>query len=103
MTSPQKIGEVSSSGGSINPKNIDSTPLKWRSLSEIYEKSKQCIIEPENYSDAIGDKSWRKSRCNEMSMINKNNTWELVDRLYDKPVIGVKWVYKTKLNLYGIV
>ena len=36
-------------------------------------------------------------------MINKNNTWELVDRLYDKLVIGVKWVYKTKLNLDGTV
>ena len=34
--SQHKIGEASSSCGSMNPENIDSTPLKWRSLSEIY-------------------------------------------------------------------
>ncbi|CAL8132939.1 unnamed protein product [Prunus armeniaca] len=36
-------------------------------------------------------------------MIEKNNTWELVDRPFDKLVIGVKWVYKVKLNLDGTV
>ncbi|KAI5317552.1 hypothetical protein L3X38_037259 [Prunus dulcis] len=36
-------------------------------------------------------------------MIEKNNTWELVERPADKPVIGVKWVFKTMLNLDGIV
>ncbi|BBG96485.1 hypothetical protein Prudu_005301 [Prunus dulcis] len=39
----------------------------------------------------------------EITMIEKNNTWELVDRPFDKPIIGVKWVYKTKLNLDGSV
>ncbi|BBG98940.1 multidrug resistance-associated protein 9 [Prunus dulcis] len=36
-------------------------------------------------------------------MIEKNNTWKLVDRPFGKPIIGVKWVYKTKLNLDGSV
>ncbi|CAL2225181.1 unnamed protein product [Prunus armeniaca] len=40
---------------------------------------------------------------NEIEMIKKNKTWELVDRPTDKPVIGVKWIYKTKLNLDGTV
>ncbi|KAI5323618.1 hypothetical protein L3X38_032690 [Prunus dulcis] len=35
----------------------------------------------------------------ELEMIEKNNTWQLVERPFNKPVIGVKWVYKTKLNL----
>ncbi|RDY09032.1 Copia protein, partial [Mucuna pruriens] len=34
----------------------------------------------------------------EMSMIQKNKTWELVDKPEDRKVIGVKWVFKTKLN-----
>ncbi|KAI5333495.1 hypothetical protein L3X38_023626 [Prunus dulcis] len=36
-------------------------------------------------------------------MLEKNKTWELVDRPTDKPVICVKWIYKTKLNLDGTV
>ncbi|KAI5317698.1 hypothetical protein L3X38_037405 [Prunus dulcis] len=39
----------------------------------------------------------------ELEMIEKNNTWKLVERPADKPVIGVKWVFKTKLNLDGTV
>lgn len=39
----------------------------------------------------------------ELLMIEKNATWKLVDRLTDKPIIGVKWVFKTKLNLDGSV
>jgi hypothetical protein len=39
----------------------------------------------------------------ELEMIEKNNTWELVERPIDKPVIGVKWVYKTKLYLDGTI
>ena len=36
-------------------------------------------------------------------MIEKNNTWELVDRPIEKTVIGVKWVYRVKLNPNGSV
>jgi len=31
-------------------------------------------------------------------MIEKNCTWELVDRPSDKNIIGVKWIFRTKLN-----
>ena len=36
-------------------------------------------------------------------MIEKNNTWELVDIPPDKKVIGVKWVFRTKLNTNGSI
>jgi hypothetical protein len=39
----------------------------------------------------------------EIKMIMKNETWELVDRPQDKDTIGVKWVYKTKLNADGSI
>ncbi|VVA41703.1 PREDICTED: Retrovirus-related Pol poly from, partial [Prunus dulcis] len=45
----------------------------------------------------------KKAMEDEITMIEKNNTWELVDRPFDKPIIGVKWIYKTKLNLDGSV
>ncbi|CAL9006850.1 unnamed protein product [Prunus brigantina] len=82
---------------------FDHTPKKWRSVSEIMAKCNVCIVEPENYEDAAQDESWRKAMEAELEMIEKNDTWKLVERPFAKPVIGVKWVYKTKLNLYGTV
>jgi len=31
-------------------------------------------------------------------MIQKNKTWDLVDRPEGRKVIGVKWIFKTKFN-----
>ncbi|XP_020421259.1 uncharacterized protein LOC109949598 [Prunus persica] len=62
-----------------------------------------CIMEPENFEEADLDESWRRAMEAELEMIEKNNTWQLVERPFNKPVIGVKWVYKTKLNLDGTV
>ncbi|WJZ84149.1 hypothetical protein VitviT2T_003769 [Vitis vinifera] len=39
----------------------------------------------------------------ELLMIEKNKTWELVDRPQERKVIGVKWVFRTKLNVDGSV
>jgi hypothetical protein len=34
----------------------------------------------------------------EIDSIEKNKTWDLIDMAKHKTSIGVKWVYKTKLN-----
>jgi hypothetical protein len=39
----------------------------------------------------------------EIEVIEKNRTWKLVDRLQDKEIIGVKWIYKVKYNVDGLV
>lgn len=39
----------------------------------------------------------------EIDVIEKNNTWHLVDLLASKESIGVKWVYKTNFNEKGNV
>ena len=36
-------------------------------------------------------------------MIEKNDTWVLVNIFQHKNLIGVKWVYRTKLNADGSV
>ena len=36
-------------------------------------------------------------------MINKNETWALVDKPQDRKVIGVQWFFRTKLNVDGSV
>ncbi|CAL9025450.1 unnamed protein product [Prunus brigantina] len=82
---------------------IDHTPKKWRSVNEIMAQCNMCIVEPENFEEADLDESWRNAMKAELDMIEKNNTWQLVDRPFGKPIIGVKWVYMTKLNLDGFV
>ncbi|KAM0961159.1 hypothetical protein ACFX13_020902 [Malus domestica] len=99
------------SGESVNNSNLsekdtqafDHTPLKWRKLDDVLAQCNLCIMDPEKYEDAKQDVSWLKAMEDEMFMIEKNGTWMLVDRPTEKPVIGVKWVYKTKLNLDGSV
>jgi hypothetical protein len=61
------------------------------------------ILEPENYDVASKQEVWVKAMQDEIKMIEKNNTWELVDCPHGKDIIGVKWVYKTKLNLDGSI
>ena len=39
----------------------------------------------------------------ELAMINKNQTWELVERPEHRKVIGIKWVFRTKLNADGSI
>ncbi|CAL9023657.1 unnamed protein product [Prunus brigantina] len=82
---------------------IDHTPKKWRSINDIMAQYNMCIVEPENFEEADLYESWKKAMEAELEMIEKNNTWQLVERPFNKPVIGIKWVYKTKLNLDGTV
>ena len=44
-----------------------------------------------------------QSNEEEIKIIEKNNTWELVDQPKDNEIIGVKWVYKIKLNSDGSI
>jgi hypothetical protein len=39
----------------------------------------------------------------ELKMIERNQMWELVDISQHKKAIGVRWVYRTKLNSDGYV
>ena len=39
----------------------------------------------------------------EIEMINKNATWQLIERPKHRKVIGVRWVFKTKLNSDGSI
>ncbi|CAL8155341.1 unnamed protein product [Prunus armeniaca] len=82
---------------------FDHTPQKWKNLSEVYAQCKLSIIEAKSYNEAAKDEAWNKAMTEEISMIEKNSTWELVDRPGSKPIVGVKWIYKTKLNLDGSI
>ena len=84
--------------------DIDEVPVRGiRSLSDVYERSNVAALEPENFEEGKNEDKWMEAMKEELQMIEKNGTWELADRPQHKVAIGVKWVYRTKLNTDGTV
>ena len=83
---------------------IDDAPVKGtRLLSDIYERCNVAVLELAGYWDAKEDPKWSAAMQEELVMIDKNQTWELVERPEHRKVIGVKWVFRTKLNADGSI
>lgn len=57
--------------------------------------------DPITYEEAVENKKWRDAMNIELKSIEKNKTWELTTLLDGMKAIGVKWVFKTKLNENG--
>jgi len=53
--------------------------------------------------EAKMDQKWIATMEEELYMIERNQTWKLVDRPQDRKIIGVKWVFRTKLNADGSI
>lgn len=59
--------------------------------------------DPVSFEEAMRSEDWRKAIESEIKSIEKNETWVLTYLLGGAKRIGVKWVYKTKLNEHGEV
>jgi len=83
---------------------IDDTPIRGtRLLSDVYQRCNIAVCEPVDFEEAKMDQNWIAVMKEELFMIERNKTWELVDRPQNRKVIGVKWVYRTKLNADGLI
>ena len=58
--------------------------------------------EPQTFEEAAKDEKWQKVMEEELNMIDKSNTWNLVDPPKGKYIIGLKWVYN-KYNEDGSI
>ncbi|KAK5842221.1 hypothetical protein PVK06_004554 [Gossypium arboreum] len=82
--------------------DIDDIPVRGtRPLAEIYERAQVAIVEQCSFEEAGADEGWKQAMVDEIAMIEKNQTWELVPRPAKRKVIGVKWVYRAKQNADG--
>ena len=54
--------------------------------------------DPTTFESAVKEEKWQKAMDDEINSIEKNDTWELCDLPKGHKTIGVKWVFKTKLN-----
>jgi hypothetical protein len=59
--------------------------------------------DPVTFEEAVKSEKWRTTMDTEIKAIEKNNTWELTVLPAEAKPIGVKWVFKTKLNEEGKV
>ncbi|CAL9016699.1 unnamed protein product [Prunus brigantina] len=59
--------------------------------------------DPVLFEEAVKDAKWKVAMDVEIEAIKKNDTWELTDLPIGAKKVGVKWVYKTKLNENGEV
>jgi hypothetical protein len=57
--------------------------------------------QPMSFKEAAKEPHWVQAMKQEIDSIEKNKTWDLVALSRHKKSIGVKWVYKTKLNEKG--
>ena len=114
-TPPSPIQASDENGEASDDKNATG-PRGKRSLSDLYEECpifhldpeecERCYLgveEPQTYEQASENKGWQQAMEDEINMIKKNQTWELVDRPSNRKVIGVKWVYKIKMNPDGTI
>ena len=122
MPRTQEHGEPSSYGGQqaigsevSNDSNLTLATLrnkirgqKTRSLRELYQKNQEVdqvsnfaliAYDPINFDEVVKKEVWVEAMYEEIDAIEINNTWELVDFPNDKNNIGVKWIYKTMLNV----
>ena len=83
-----------------NENDVDDQPVRGTiSLEDIYAKYNVAVIEPTGFQEAMQDKTWLSTMEEELSMIEKKHTWQLVHKPLDRKVVGVKWVVRKKLML----
>ena len=59
--------------------------------------------DPMTYEEAVKSEKWRHAMDQEIEAIERNETWELTNLPSGGKTVGVKWIFKTKLNEHGEV
>ncbi|KAJ0869676.1 putative RNA-directed DNA polymerase [Helianthus annuus] len=60
-------------------------------------------MEPVNYKEASESKEWMCAMKEELNSLEKHKTWTLTDLPGGKQAIGLKWVFKVKMDAHGQV
>ena len=75
---------------------------------QFEEETQQFVMftpsdDPVTFEEAVKSPQWRDAMTLEIQAIEKNGTWELTELPDGAKKIGVKWLFKTKLNEKGEV
>ena len=83
--------------------NPPSTHLIRYPLPKCYFVTSNPLLEPQTYHSASKHSHWVKAMQEEYSALHRNQTWSLVPRPSNCPVIGCRWIYNTKFLPNGQV
>ncbi|KAD7478171.1 hypothetical protein E3N88_01307 [Mikania micrantha] len=100
---------------SINDQSPPSSTLsKTRSMSDLYANTQEIrnfdyttcqfalnITDPTTYTEACKLPAWQTTMHEELAAIEKNQTWVLTTLPAGKNLVGLKWLYKTKVGPDG--
>lgn len=80
--------------------------VSYKTLNLIYRtfvRSISSVQVPSSLKEAISQSQWWNAMCEEMTTLEKNGAWELVDLLMGKQPVGCKWVYTIKYKADGSI
>ncbi|GJY88044.1 retrovirus-related pol polyprotein from transposon TNT 1-94, partial [Tanacetum coccineum] len=60
-------------------------------------------IKPKRLIEALEEEGWIIAMQEELNQFERNKVWTLVPLPNDKTIIGTKWIYRNKMDEYGIV
>lgn len=61
------------------------------------------ITVPRNVSEVMKQPQWRNAMDEQMKALERNKTWEIVDLLKGKKLVGCRWVFIVKYKFDGSV
>jgi hypothetical protein len=72
-------------------------------VDDNYALFSYAYVKPFNFKEARANEPRAQAMEDEISKMEKNDTWELVDLPNGKSIIGVTWIYKIKFNMDGSI
>ena len=84
--------------------SIHSLILSCKNLSpffSVFIPQLSSVDVPKNIQEAPSVPKWNEAVFEEMKALEKNNTWEKVNLLEEKTLVGCKWVFTAKFNSEG--
>lgn len=102
QTTPSIHEQVKEATDNKNPLGVETTSdtsvLKVRPLTDVYERCNLVHAEPTSYTEAAKISEWIEAMKDEIDAIERNKTWKLVELPKGKKEIGVTWVFRIKFK-----
>ena len=81
----------------------------WVSIPYPYLTDYHCsftlatFYEPHTYHEAYIDPLWQQAMSEELDVLHKNHTWDMIGLPPCQSIVGYRWVYKIKIKADGSV